>query len=454
MNEKLLEKALVYQGYGTELQTALHPIIAVIILIAGIWLLVTQRKNVLVIFLFIGIFIPSDQRILVAGLNFTILRIIILFGLLRLVIRSEFRLTRLNTIDKTIILWGIYSIISYTLLRMDFDAFINRIGSIAINALGVYFLFRYYLKDLTDIDRVIKILVIISVILAFFMLIEQVTGRNMFSVFGLPEYTPLRSDRLRSQGPFMSPITAGIFGATLMPLFVSLWWADKTTKKLAIIGFISASLITLTSSSSGPLLAYFAGLVGLFMWPYRMHMRKIRWGILFSLISLHMIMKADVWFLLGRISILQGSTGYHRAKLLDSFISNFSGWWLLGTQSTYDWGYQMFDVVIQYVSEGVQGGLLKLVLFIAIISLCFRSIGLMVKSCDNSSMQKRYWAFGSSLFVHVVGFFGITYFDQINLGWYFLLAMISVQSSLYQKALDGRINDLNQDAGMAPEFPL
>ncbi len=444
MNEKILEKAQLYQGYGTELQTALHPIVVLIILIAGIWLIVTERRNVLVIFLFIGIFIPSTQRIMVAGLNFNILRIMILLGLIRLIMRSEIRLTRMNTIDHTIIIWGIYSIISYTLLRMDFAAFINRMGFL-INSLGAYFLFRYYLRDLTDIDRLIRSLVIISVILAFFMLIEQVTAKNMFSVFGLPENTPIRGDRLRSQGTFAHSITAGIFGATLMPLFVSLWWNNK---KLAIIGFIATFIITLTSSSSAPVIAYCAGIVGLFMWPYRRHMRIIRWGFLFSIITLHVIMKAPVWFLIGRVDIVEGSTGWHRAKLIDTFIRNFSDWWLIGTQYTYNWGYQMFDITNQYVAEGIYGGLLKLLFFIAIISLCLRSIGLMMKGCEGSLMQKRLWTFGTSLFVHVVGFFGISYFDQISLVWYFLLAMISIQSSFYY----AKIYDLDQDVSIIPEF--
>jgi len=36
-----------------------------------------------------------------------------------------------------------------------------------------------------------------------------------------------------------------------------------------------------------------------------------------------------------------------------------------------------------------------------------------------------YWIIGSALFAHVVGFFGISYFDQTRLAWYSLLAMTS-----------------------------
>jgi NhaP-type Na+/H+ or K+/H+ antiporter len=37
----------------------------------------------------------------------------------------------------------------------------------------------------------------------------------------------------------------------------------------------------------------------------------------------------------------------------------------------------------------------------------------------------RFWLLGASLFANVVGFFGISYFDQTRMAWYALLAMIT-----------------------------
>jgi hypothetical protein len=77
------------------------------------------------------------------------------------------------------------------------------------------------------------------------------------------------------------------------------------------------------------------------------------------------------------------------------------------------------------VAEGTKGGLLTLMLFLFIIYLCFRNIGRSVKALDKRPTQLIIWALGASLFAHVVGFFGIAYWDQQTIVWYMLLAIIS-----------------------------
>jgi len=418
---------LHYGGYGS---TVIHPVVLVAILIAAVLIFFLKRKNIIVLILFLGIFIPMSQRIVIAGLDFMILRILILFGWIRIIMSSEHRSLKLNAIDKALILYVLSNVVGYTLLWQTGGAFINRLG-FAYNALGIYFLFRILIRDFEDIDQVIRILIVISVFVAVCMLIEQINGRNLFAVFGgIPKFTPIRDGRLRSQGPFAHAIVAGMFGATLMPLILSLWWKERQGRTIVLVGIVSSTIITITSASSGPVIAYLAGILGLCTWPLRNHMRKIRWGILFSLITLHMIMKAPVWALIARAGVVGGSSSWHRYNLVNQFIRRFDEWWLFGTKSTAHWGWMMQDTVNQYVSVGVQSGLLSLLLFVAIIVFCFRSIGLKIKTCRSRLIQLRLWAFGAVLFAHVIGFWGISYFDQIILIWYMLLAIISIISDL------------------------
>lgn len=415
----------IHGGYG---ETDIHPIALVSILISGVLILLLPRRYVIIPIIFMAVLIPMQQRVVLGGLNFMIIRIMIMFAYIRIILRSEFNLVKLNSIDKVVILWVVASVVSYTLLWQTGGAFINRLG-FAYNAFGIYFLFRILVLNLEDIDRVIRTLTIVSVLVAICMLIEQETRRNIFFIFGgVPEFTQLRAGNLRAQGAFTHPILAGMFGATLMPLFVSLWWQERYGKKYSIIGIIAATIIVVSSSSTGPAIAYLAGIAGLCMWVLRKQMRKIRWIIVISLISLHIIMKAPVWALIARIEVITGSTSYHRYLLIDQFISRINEWWLLGVKSTDHWGWMMWDTVNQYVSEGTEGGLLRLILFIIIITLCFKSIGLKIKATDNRLMQLRLWAFGTALFTHLVGFIGISYFDQTILFWYMLLAMISTLS--------------------------
>src|SRR3984885_14167565 len=138
----------------------------------------------------------------------------------------------------------------------------------------------------------------------------------------------------------------------------------------------------MTGGASGPLLACILGLVAIAAWPLRLKMRKIRWGIVACLAALQLVMKAPVWYLIARVDVFNGSTGYHRALLIDRAIINFSDWWLVGTKSTASWASEddhLFDVTSEYINQGASGGILTMVLFITIITRTFQGVGRTVR---------------------------------------------------------------------------
>ena len=173
------------------------------------------------------------------------------------------------------------------------------------------------------------------------------------------------------------------------------------------------------------------------MWPFRKHIRTIEWGILFGVIGLYLYMKAPVWYVVSRISELTGGGGWHRSYLIDQAIKYFSEWWLLGTTYTAHWmptalaiDPDKADITNQFIGEGVQGGLLQMILFIIIIVLCFRGIGKVIKLSEDQPLSTKIvpWSMGVALFGHVSAFFSVSYFDQIFVSFYLLLAMISTIS--------------------------
>jgi hypothetical protein len=157
-------------------------------------------------------------------------------------------------------------------------------------------------------------------------------------------------------------------------------------------------------------------------------------------------MKAPVWFLMARVGVFSGSTGYHRANLIDQAIRNFPEWWLIGTKSNAEWGYGLSDVTNQYVWEGINGGLLTLLLFIAIIAYCFKTIGQALRVAEHKSIGVRIclWAMGAALFAHVITFLSVPYFDQSIVPWYLLLAMIS---STVTWSDDGSMAPIKKESG-------
>jgi hypothetical protein len=418
----------------TDGTTFINPLGLVFTLLMGALMLVVPRRFALVPVMILTCYMTMGERVMIGGLNFTMIRILLVFGWLRLLARQELHAFKLNPIDKAILLWVASSILMHTLLWQSYQEFINRLGG-AYSTVGTYFLFRYLLRDIDDIIRVFRIVAIFLAPLAGLMIVEKMTGRNIFAVFGgVPESTFVRDGVLRCQGPFAHPILAGTFGATSLPLCVALWWQGRSAKVLAVGGILACLIIILTSGSSGPVLAGLAGLLGLAMWSARRHLRKVRWGIVLSLIVLHLVMKAPVWFIMARIDVFSGSTGYHRAYLIDRAVANFSDWWLVGTKSTAAWAAEddhLYDVTNAYINEGANGGLLTMILFIMIIVLCFRGVGNAISALSGEHpSQLALWAVGSSLFAHAVTFFSVSYFDQNFVVWFLLLAIISTSTAL------------------------
>jgi hypothetical protein len=422
---------VIPEGYkafgGGSAETALHPLALAILAIAVLLMWLLPRKYVIVPFLVAAILVPLQQQAVLGGLHFMVLRIVLLCAWLRVaadLLRGRRLLGQgVATTDMVFAAWVLTGVVTYTLLWADPGAFINRLGFL-YNAFGIYFLLRYLLRDRDDVLRMVRVFAVICAVLAVLMTIEQITGRNLLSIFGMPAEVEIRAGRIRSQASFAHSILAGTCGAILMPLFVGLWSVRKW-RVYAVTGMVAATVMTLMSASSTPVAAYIAGIVGLCFWPLRRYMAAVRWGLIGTIVGLHLVMKAPVWALIGRIDLAGGSTSWHRYALVDNFIRRFGEWWLIGTRDNANWGFDMWDSVNWYVSSGITGGVVGLALFVAIIALSFRTVGRFLKRRDTGAGPKSFaWCLGASLFAASVAFLGISFFDQSIVFWYALLASI------------------------------
>jgi hypothetical protein len=417
----------------TDGQTFINGIGLAFTLLMCLLMLVLPRRYALVPVIILTCYMTMGQRLMVAGANFTMIRILTLAGWIRIILRGEMRRLKLNAIDWAMMVWMLCNVVMHTLLWQTGQEFINRLGH-AYDAIGLYFLFRFLIRDLNEVARTVRILAVLIAPLAGLMLVEKLTGKNAFGVFGgVMEFSRLRDGALRCQGPFAHPILAGTFGATLVPLFIGMWYTRRN-RLLATAAIISCIVIVVTSASSGPALAAVAGVVASLSWYRRQWLRKLRWSAALGLVFLQMVMKAPVWFLMARVDIFGGSTGYHRAWLIDTAVKHFSEWWLFGIKNSGIWDPMLADVTNQYLVEGFDGGILTMLLFITVIVLCFRAVGIASRRStgfEPRALRLCIWSLGASLFAHALGFLSISYFDQNEVNWYMLLAMISIATAPY-----------------------
>ena len=175
------------------------------------------------------------DRVLASGLNFTMIRILLVFGWLRLIIRRELSESGWNSIDTIVVAWTVARTVNYTLVWGTWTAFVNRLGY-AYNIVGYYFLFRYLIRTQEDVFRAIRLLAIFIGPLALLMVAEKVTGKSLFAIFGgVPSVSDIRDGVVRCQGPFAHPILAGTFGATMW-LSRRLVVAGPSKKMAGVVG--------------------------------------------------------------------------------------------------------------------------------------------------------------------------------------------------------------------------
>ncbi len=412
-------------------QTTVHPVGLLALVVCCASILFLPRRTAIVPILVLLCFIPSAQRVVILGLDFTFTRIAIVAGFMRILMKSEYGKLRWRAPDTILVVWAIVESIAYVSLHGDFSSFIFISGQM-FDALGSYFLFRTLVRGLPDVMLVARAFALLAIPVALLFLIEKATGRNLFGIFGgVPFLTMVREGRLRCQGAFPHPILAGTFWASVLPLIGALYFS-KRTRRLALVGTASGLLIIFLCASSTPIGTTALAVFGACIVPWRRFLPLMRVGAVVMLCGLHAVMKQPVWHLLSRIDLTGGSDGYHRFLLVDRAIAFFSEWAANGTLDTAHWGWGLEDVTNQYVLEGVRGGALTLALFITMLVMCFSRVGRTSRALvgDKPAFAMA-WALGLALMVHAANFVAVSYFGQVTVGWYLTLALIvSLHQSL------------------------
>jgi hypothetical protein len=415
---------------GGALDTVMHPVVGVAVAIAVVLIIVLPRKLAMYAFVVVAILAPFGQQAYIVGVHFYATRLLFMGGWVRLfksklASRAPLFVGGLNSMDKAFLLWALFrafAVIAY--YRGSSASLVNQAGFL-IDVLGGYFLIRYLIQDEEDIFSFIKVCAVLVAFLGIAMMFEKVRAENPFGWIGGRLIPDSREGSVRAQGPFGHAILAGTFGATILGLFL-LYWKSGRSKLMAGVGIAGATLMVVACASSTPLFAYLAAIVGVCFWPMRKRMRLILRGVTACLITLHLVMKAPVWFLIARVDLIAGNSGYHRARLIDQAIMHFRDWWLFGTDQAVTWGDDMWDLSNQFVAEAETGGLLTFICFMLLIIFCFRRIGKARKLVEGDEQREWFfWLMGVTMFSHMAAFFGIGYWDQIRVPWFAIFAIVT-----------------------------
>lgn len=401
--------------------------------LSAVALLVLPRKWAILPFVVMTVLVSPAQRIVIGGLDFTFFRILLLAGWFRVLMRNEHRSLRLGNLEALLVLWAVSGTAIFTARVGTTSSLVYQLGA-SLESIGLFLLLRCLIRNHEDVLFAFRCLGWFVLPVLGFFVIEKMTGRNMFAVFGgVPQFTAVREGTRRVQGAFAHPIVAGVFWASLLPFFVYQYWETWLARPRVVVIAAATLVMTILTGSSTPIMTLFALLVAAGAFHLRDHMRWIRWMAATGIVALHVVMEAPVWHLISRIDLAGGSTGWHRYNVINKAIMNFDEWALTGTSNIDHWGIWYNDITNEFVAQGLRGGVLTLALFVGVLICAFRYVGQCRASVSRGGTREiLIWILGSALFAHVTTFFALSYFGQADFAWYLTIAAIA---SLHQELI-------------------
>lgn len=396
---------------------------------AGI--LLAPRKWAALPFLVGCCYVTVGQGLDLGGLNLPIVRMLVIIGIIRIIMRGEGMSGGVNGLDKVVISWAIWVFfVSIFHEWVPGSGPIYTAGSL-LNTVGFYFMIRSFCDDPEDLADLLVALCFVLAPVGIFMLIEQVYHWNVFSVFGGVMDSPaMRNGRFRAQGPFNHAILAGTVGAACFPFAIAIWNRHRTA---SVVGLVACILMIVSCASSGPIISLFLSGGALLLWKFRPLVRLMRMAALPVYILLALMMERPPYFLISEIDLTGASTGWHRSFLIQQTIEHFNEWWLFGTDRTIHWMPNQghisaihTDITNQYIAYGVSGGILSMALVILILGLSFRTVGRLVDSLNVAEGQGFiFWCIGASLFSLAASGISVSFFGQAMFFFWLPIAAIA-----------------------------
>lgn len=421
----------------------------VFLIISATSVIALSRKWATIALLATCCYMTLGQGIDVGPVSLPIFRLVLAAGLVRLIVRREGISGGINAIDKLVIAWALWVIFAGFFHEWKPGSGPVYASGFVYNIALVYLFARTWCRDLVEIMAMVRSVAWLLVPVAGAMLAEHMLERNYFGILfgGVSEGVYWREGSIRAQGPFAHPILAGTVGAVCFPLMLGIWRKHCVS---ATVGMASCVTIVFASTSSGPLMSFFIGLVGVMMWPLRGWLRTVRWALFGAYVCAELLMTRPAYFLISKFDLTGSSTGWHRSRLIEASIENFTDWWIFGTDYTIHWmgiavdeAGMHSDITNYYLWIGIIGGFPATLLVLAMIWRAFAWVGSVVAKSAAGFPQDRFmiWCLGTGMLAHAVTSISVSYTDQSLTFFWLNLGAISAMYSAARVGLGAEGGD-------------
>ncbi len=357
---------------------------------------------------------------------------------------------RIGICDGVFVFSAIWMLIAFIVHYGPLTGFL-RGGILAFDVLLPYIAGRLAIQDGNDFRRLLILIAPGLLIAGLSMFGEVATGRSLVrplfaDLFGpLPLYQggdavgvansasfERRLGILRASGPFSHPILAGMFLASFLPLYMY-----SSLRRWPIYAGLSASLLSIFSASSAPILLLMINICVLFVDRVQKIVTFISWRLIlpslgFLALLLHLASQNGLVNVLIRFT-LNPQTGYFRQLI-----------WQYGTQSVsryplFGIGYEGFDRP-SWMPESVDNHWLLLAMrfgLVPVMGIGFVVVVAIFMLCLNGGRgneldRKLHVGLATCLFSFTLLGFSVAFFGGIQT-WFYMLVAISVSIAFSPK---------------------
>jgi hypothetical protein len=397
--------------------------------------LIVSPAHILTVFLASVIWYPSSYTVDTGSIHWTVRRIVIVVILLRVLLSGDFlRQFKLMRLDKLVV-----ALFFCETLAGAVTGFTNAMGVVPFlqyqsgqmfDMMLPYFAARLILANKERYVSLLKGILVISFPFAILAFYQFSTGGNPFS-FVRAYYPKERSIGFRAELTFAVSIMLGLyfvsFGAACAAL---LRFVSDHNKWICMVALVLMAVGTISSASSGPMLALI--MAGAFLILYRW---KHEWRLVLTLVvlmcgSIEIVSNRHFYDVLGGLT-LTPETAWYRSRLIDVALweGGMSDHWLVGFGPIDPgWGPQVdgrdhTDVVNHYILILINYGLIGLIPFLWMNVEAVKSLLWAGMHAAREADQWLAWTLGASLFGLAGAFFSVSLFEAPTSAYYMLIAV-------------------------------
>ncbi|MBO6634173.1 O-antigen ligase family protein [Parvibaculum sp.] len=397
-----------------------------------------------VIAIAIGLLLPSTASFYLGNLRIDGTRLVLFAILPALLMRAMSGRFRWQYFDYAILGHAIYMVLAMMVNQGVFGG-LKSGGVVAFEAMGGYFCARLCFTNIGAIQKFLKLMASLYVVIVSLLVVEIVTQKNLirdiFSAVADADFNVNSKSRfglLRPVGPFPHSIHAGVFCSVFFAMFwVGLRGGSRLVGSLASIVGVGVSL------SSGPLLALVMQ-IGLIV--YRAIMKTFK-GVRYWRILVIALVIAGTFIQIGSnrgvvLFVIQnitfdGWTAFYRTLIWDFGMDSVMAHPLFGIGFS-EWarpGWMHSSVDAFWLLTAMRYGLPCLILMVAGIALIYRNVAISAREVADPRWKGLClgWVFAMTAFMFAG--FTVHFWANLYVLFFFLLGMGASMSEIMQKAI-------------------